>query len=214
MRSRSSVRSQAQGPIDGGVAAVGDDDMPAAEIFAPQHQIEDAAPFELFDPGQRRAVRAERADPGGDDDGAGGDANAGGAFGPEPFHRPIEADDRAAEVIDRRERRRLLDEAIDEIAGGDSRIARDVVDRLFRIERRALAAGLGEGVEQMAAQAQHAAFENREEPNRTGADDRDIGLFFFLLHAGKITPQDRRTSRTIVLRKQMLRVLALKIYNS
>src|SRR5579884_4000136 len=116
-----------QGPVDGGVAAAGDDDMPAAKILAPPHQIKDAAALELLDPGQRRTVRAERADPGGDDDGAGGDANAGSAFDPEPLRRLIEPDDRTAEMIDRRERRRLLDETIDEIAGGDSRIARDVV---------------------------------------------------------------------------------------
>src|SRR6266851_5201818 len=56
----------------------------------------------------------------------------------------------------------------------ESRIPRNVVDRLFRIERGALPTGRRQRVEDMAAQIEHAAFENRKQPHRPGADDRDI----------------------------------------
>src|SRR5262244_1630466 len=57
-------------------------------------------------------------------------------------------------------------------------MARDVVDRLFRIERGALPAGRFQRVDDVAAHLQHAALEDREQPDRAGADDRDIGYLW------------------------------------
>jgi hypothetical protein len=73
------------------------------------------------------------------------------------------------------ERRNLLLQLADQIRRLDSRIAGDVIDRLFRIERRALPAGAVERVDDMAAHLQHAAFEHREQADRAGAYDRNIG---------------------------------------
>ncbi len=63
-----------------------------------------------------------------------------------------------------------------QVARLDRRMRRDVVDRLLRIQRRALAADLGQGVDQHAGQLQHAQLEHREQADRAGADDRDVGL--------------------------------------
>src|SRR3546814_5927692 len=56
----------------------------------------------------------------------------------------------------------------------DARVAGDVVDRLFRVERRALAADHRQGVDHVAAELQHAALEDREKADRPGAYDGDI----------------------------------------
>ena len=166
--------SQRQGPIDGGIAAARDDDSAAAKIFAPPDEVEDAALFERLDAGERRTVGPERAGAGRDDDGAGRHSHASEIFNNEAVIRGFEADDRMPEVKNRRERRGLFAEALDQLDGVDSRVARNVVDRLLGIERGALAARLRQRVEHGAAHVQHAAFEHREQPDRPGADDRDI----------------------------------------
>ena len=83
---------------------------------------------------------------------------------------------RMAEMELRLERRGLLSETLDQFGRVDSRIARDVEDRLFGIERGALPARRRERVEHGAAHFEHAALEHREEPDRPGADDRDIAI--------------------------------------
>ena len=54
--------------------------------------------------------------------------------------------------------------------------AGNVVDRLLGIERRALAAGIVEHVDDVAAQPHHAAFEHGEQADRPRAYDDDVGL--------------------------------------
>ena len=76
----------------------------------------------------------------------------------------------------RREWRGLFPEALDQLSGVDSRVARDVVDRLLGIERRALAPGIVEHVDDVAVQPHHAAFEHREQADGPRAYDDDVGL--------------------------------------
>ena len=64
----------------------------------------------------------------------------------------------------------------DQLGRLDAREARDVVDRLLGIERRALAAGIVEHVDDVAVEPHHAAFEDGEQPDRPRADDDDVGL--------------------------------------
>ena len=82
--------------------------------------------------------------------------------------------DTLIEVVDRIEGRHLLGQTVDQLQGADARVAGDVVDRLFRIERGALAAERVERVDDLAVHLQHAALEHREQAHRAGADDRDI----------------------------------------
>src|SRR3546814_8284762 len=86
-------------------------------------------------------------------------------------------------MIDRLKRLRLLGEAVDQVLRLDARVAGDVVDRLFRVERRALAADHLQGVDHVAAELQHAALEDREKADRPGAYDGDISGEGLLRHA-------------------------------
>ena len=81
------------------------------------------------------------------------------------------------EMKHRRERRGLLPKAVDQLGGIDSRIAGNVVDRFLGVEGGALPARLRQCVEYGAPHLQHAAFEHGEQPDRPGADDRDIAAF-------------------------------------
>ena len=161
-------------PVDGGIAAAGDHDAPAAEVLAPLDQIEDALALIGLDARQRRLVGAEGAHAGRDDDGAGIDAAAvveqdmPALADGDQLCRP------AAQMIDGMEGSGLLLQLGDQLGGVDRGIAGDVVDRLLRIERRALPAGHVEGIDHMAVHLQHAAFEDREEADRPRADDANI----------------------------------------
>src|SRR3546814_1342561 len=57
----------------------------------------------------------------------------------------------------------LLQQAIDQLAAGDHRQRRDVVDRLLRIELGALTAGLVLDVDDVGLEAQQAELERSEE---------------------------------------------------
>src|SRR5260370_29924624 len=111
-----------QGPIDGRIAAAGDDDAAPAEILAPPHEVEDALLLERLDAGEWWAVRPERAGAGRDHHRAGGDAQPGRVLDDKAFRRRGEPGDGLAEMEPRREWRRLLDQALDQFAGIDSRI--------------------------------------------------------------------------------------------
>ena len=74
------------------------------------------------------------------------------------------------------ERRDLPFQLRHQFARLDGRDGRNVVDRLFRIQRRALPAHLGERVDQHRAQLQHAELEDGEQADRPGADDGDVGF--------------------------------------
>ena len=91
----------------------------------------------------------------------------------------FEAVDHLAEMELRPERMDLLHQIVDEFLAGDDRKAGNVVDRLLGIEFRALAAELRQDVDQMALDVEEAEFEDREQPDRPGADDRDVGRDHF-----------------------------------
>src|SRR5260370_40695047 len=86
----------------------------------------------------------------------------------------------------RREWCGLLAQAIDQLGGADSRIAGNVVDRLFGIERGALPARSRQGVEQMAAHLPHAAFEHGKQAYRARADDRDVAAVGGVAHRASL----------------------------
>jgi len=82
--------------------------------------------------------------------------------------------DALTQEIARLERCRLRLELSDEAGGVDFGDRRDVVDRLLGIERRALAAGGLERVDDGGGKPEHAAFEHGEETDRARADDRHV----------------------------------------
>ena len=84
--------------------------------------------------------------------------------------------DHFAEVEHRLERLTLREKLVDDLLAGDARVAGNVVDRLLRIEFGALAARLRQDIDEVASDVEKAEFEDGEEPDRSGADDHDVGL--------------------------------------
>lgn len=76
----------------------------------------------------------------------------------------------------RLERRDLLQQIVSEALAGDDRHPRNVVDRFFRIELGALAADLGQNVDEMRLDVEQAQLEDGEQSARAGANDEDVSL--------------------------------------
>ena len=87
-----------------------------------------------------------------------------------------ERDDFLAEMQARMERLDLLEQAVDEFLRAADRQRRDVVDRLVRVELGALAAGMRQRIHDLAFHAEEPELENREQSDRTGADDHAFRL--------------------------------------
>ena len=173
-----------QRPVHGRVPAAGDHHALAAEILAPAHVVlHGAGGLVGVQPVQRRAVGAEGTGAGGDDDGARADGVVAVGAQSEGAGPALQRDDAAVEQAWCREGGDLLLELRHQSAGFDGRVGGDVVDRLFRVEGRALAADLAECVDQHAGQLEHAALEHGEKPGRACADDGHVCLD----HAGWCT---------------------------
>jgi hypothetical protein len=166
-----------QRPVHRRVAAARDHHALAGELLPPRHHVAHrAGALVPAQPVERRPVRAEGAGARRHDHGARAHrVSLRGAEGEiaiglrKPFHPP-------SEQVKRREGRRLPFQPLDQHPRVDRRVRRDVVDRLFRVQRRALAADRVERVDHRAAHPQHPALEDREKPDRPGADDRNIRL--------------------------------------
>ena len=170
---------QIEHPIERGIAAADDDDAPVPELLDLAHGVEDASALVGADVGNRRFLRLERAAAGRDDDhlrlerGPGVRANSKfGAFG---CSQNLQRFHHLAEVKSWMERLDLQHEVVDQPLCGHHREAGNVVDRLLRIEFGALAADLGQNVDQMRLDVEQSELEDREQPRRPGADDRDVG---------------------------------------
>ena len=74
------------------------------------------------------------------------------------------------------ERLDLFQQPVGQLLAGDDGQARNVVDRLFRIQLGALPARPVEDVDQVALQVQQPQLEHGEQADGAGADDHDIGL--------------------------------------
>jgi len=74
------------------------------------------------------------------------------------------------------ERLDLFHQAIGQFLAGDVRQSRNVVDRLFRIELGALPTWPVEDINEVSLEVEQAKLENREEPDRPGADNGDVGF--------------------------------------
>jgi hypothetical protein len=89
----------------------------------------------------------------------------------------------------------LLHEPVDQFLRAADRQRRDVIDRFVGVELSALAARMGERVDDFALEAQKAELENREEPDGAGADDdalrADGGIRFGFAHGGIPDPASR-----------------------
>lgn len=82
---------------------------------------------------------------------------------------------------------RLFQESLDQGAGEDPRVARNVENRLFRVKRAALPARLIERIEHMTPHPEHATLENCEQTDRPGADNRNVGLRRIACHQNSLS---------------------------
>ena len=71
----------------------------------------------------------------------------------------------------------LLQKGVHEVLGVEHRYGRNVVDRLVRIELRALPAGLPQGVHEVCADAEQPEFKHLEQPAGTRANYQCIGSY-------------------------------------
>ena len=87
----------------------------------------------------------------------------------------------------RLERLDLAEQVVDEALAGDDREAGDVVDRLLRIKLGALAADLGQDVDEVGLDVEEAELEHREQADRARSHDHHVGLDHFA-HSCSIIP--------------------------
>ena len=172
-------RMQVQRPVERGVATADDHHPLAGEGVHLAHGIEDRGALIGLDAGDGGLLGLERAAAGRNQDhlalehgaGIGGDAEA--RVGVVAQH--LDRLHHLALVEHRAERLALLDEVVDEALAGDHGEAGNVVDRLFGVELRALAARLAEDVDQMRLDVEQAEFEHGEEADRPHPDDHRVG---------------------------------------
>ena len=77
---------------------------------------------------------------------------------------------------DRLERRDLFHQPVGQFLSGTNRQRRNVIDRLFRIQLGALAAGLVQNIDKVTAQVQKSQLEHRKQAARACTDNNDVGL--------------------------------------
>ncbi len=171
---------QVQHPIQSRIAAADDDHLAAAELLDLAHGVEDGLALEQLDLGNRRLLGHERAAAGRDQHAFGGDLRP--RVGGHAEGRMLGVAQRLhllhhlAHMKDGVERLDLLDQVVDEPLRGHFGEAGNVVNRLFRVEFGALAAGLGQNVDQMAFDVEQPQLEHREQARGARADDDDVGL--------------------------------------
>ena len=85
-------------------------------------------------------------------------------------------------MVDRREGRRLLMQSLNQFRRRNPRVAGNVVNRFFRIERHTLPAGRPQRIDHLRLHAQHAELEHREQADRPRADNRDVGSLRLIRH--------------------------------
>src|SRR4030081_3220248 len=109
------------------------------------------------------------------------------------------------------ERLDLLHQRVGQALAGDEGDARNVVNRLFRIELGALAADLVENVDKMRLHIEQAQFENGKQSAWTRANNQHIGfnrfahLSFFSVRSGhqarRLSSQGGAARKAIIWRK-------------
>ena len=99
-----------------------------------------------------------------------------------PSSRLVQRRRHLAEMEDRLERLDLLEQPVGQLLAGADRDARNVVDRLLRIELGALAARPVENVDQMGFQLGQAELKHGEQADRACANNDNVGEGFVRLH--------------------------------
>src|ERR1700677_3361378 len=172
-------RVQVQGPVERGIAPAHDHHAPSLEMVHLAHGIEHALVFVGVEPWDRRPLRLERPPARRDKNGLGFDrlfvVGADAKQGPLGRAQNLHSFDHLGKMKLRTEWLDLLHEIIDKLLSVDHRKAWNVVDRLLRIELRALAARFRQDVDEVRLDVEQTEFEHRKQADGPGADDRDVG---------------------------------------
>ena len=170
-------RREVERPVERGIAAADDEDALVAERLHLPHRIEYRGALVGLDAGDRRTLGLERAAARRDHDDL--DLEHLAAVGGHAEHGIADLLDRLDHLLQMKGRAERLDlrhQRVAEALAGDVGNARNVVDRLLRIELGALAADLVEDVDDMRLHVEQAELEHREQPARSRADDQHVGL--------------------------------------
>ena len=92
-----------------------------------------------------------------------------------PPRLPLDLGHFLAKVQTGRERRDLLEQTLRELFAGANRHGRNIVDRLVRIQLRALPARAAQRIDHLGLQAQQPQLEHLEQADRPRADDDGVG---------------------------------------
>ena len=182
-------RREVERPIECGISAAHDQDALVAERVHLPDGVEHRAVLIGLDPGNRRTLGLERAAAGGNHDDF--DLEDFSAIGGDPKQRITDLLDRLHHFLKMEgcpERLDLRHQSVAEPLAGDVRNAGNVVDRLFRIKLRALAADLVQNIDHVRLHVEQPKLEHGEQAARSGADDQYVGLDQFT-HA--LRPQIR-----------------------
>jgi hypothetical protein len=164
-------------PVERGIAAADDDEVLAGKLRRVLDAVEELPLLVPLDPVELEAPRLERAHAGGDEHRAGEEARAAGGLDAEPaVGLLLDHGHFLAEVEGRMERLDLLEQVVGQLAAGAHRHGRNVVDRLVGIELDALAAGIGQGVDDVRLDLQQPELEHLEQPDGAGPDDERVGV--------------------------------------
>ena len=168
----------------------------AAEVLHAPHGVEHRPALVGLDARERRPLGRERAAAGRDHH------HLGEELGADVGHEPEAAVLQRCSASTRWPRWKVAPNGlicssrrVGQLLAGHDRQARDVVDRLLRIELGALPAGLVQDVDDVRLDVDQAQLEHGEQPDRAAADDQRIGL-----DRGRAARFRRRPCDTLALR--------------
>ena len=171
---------QIQRPVQRRVAAADDQHALATETLHLAHRIEDRFAFVVFYARNRGPLGLERAAARRDHHRLAFKhlARVAGNAKTRRFRRAqnLKALDHLAIMKHRAERLDLLQQIVGQALAGDDGEAGNVIDRLFRIQLGALAAGLGQYVDEMRLDVEQAQLKHRKQADWPRADNDNIRL--------------------------------------
>src|SRR5450830_690 len=172
-----SLADEVQRPVQRGVTAAADDNVLAFKLCRILDAIEQLRAVEGFDTVNLQGARLERTHAGSDEDGLGDELGACGCFEVETAVFALLHDgDFLTQMESRIKRFDLLEQVVGQFLACAHRYGRNVVDRLVRIQFDALAADIGERVDNVRLDFQQAQLKYLEQADRACADDDGIGF--------------------------------------
>ena len=166
-----------QRPIQRGVAAADDHQVFPGKVGRIPDAVKQLAVVKLFQSIDAQQFGLESAHAGGDEDCFCQEPGAFGGFDKKAAIFPLFDDaDFLAVVKGRAERVNLLEQVVGQFLAGIDRNGWNVVNRLVGIKLDALAARIGQRVDDMRLDFQQPEFKHLKQTHRPGADDDGIGF--------------------------------------